>query len=36
VFLQGHEDQSYEGAALALNQQQQAVLGGLALGVVMP
>jgi hypothetical protein len=36
VFLQSHEDQSSEGAALALNQQQQAVLGGLALGVVMP
>jgi len=36
VFLQDHEDGVTDGVASALNHQQQAVLGGLALGVVMP
>ena len=36
VFLQGLENQASECGASALNQHQQAVLGGLALGVVTP
>jgi Tfp pilus assembly PilM family ATPase len=36
VFAQNHEDRVSDLVAQALTTQQQAVLGGLALGVVMP